>query len=190
MTLTMAHDADFCGDRLRLAAFLRAVENLPQRPARFRRPVDGDAQIQATKQASPAQHDQTRAIASLSSPASTAPQQKLSAFDAADSRLTASTASAEGTRTIALPVTPDADCHAQPSVNIDEDDSTVPHRRSDPLLLLRKGSRKSVKVSHSRRRAANLNAGLSGTRKRRRLPVKGLALVRTTTEDGLPQPSV
>lgn len=33
----MAHDADFAGDRLRLSAFLRIVQNLPQRPARCRR---------------------------------------------------------------------------------------------------------------------------------------------------------
>ena len=44
--LTMPQEADFCGDRLRLSAFLRVVGNgMPKRPTRFRRrvPVTDDS---------------------------------------------------------------------------------------------------------------------------------------------------
>ncbi|ORY09679.1 hypothetical protein BCR34DRAFT_602677 [Clohesyomyces aquaticus] len=33
----MAHHESFCGDRLRLTAFLRVIKGMPQRPSRFRR---------------------------------------------------------------------------------------------------------------------------------------------------------
>jgi hypothetical protein len=152
----MANEADFAGDRLRLSAFLRIVQNLPQRPARCRRrapsitvddhvpaPASNDAQtvsISATREISP----------SLDS------------------------GSEEDTHVpIRGEVLPETENER------DDDAPNSPPKQTAPIVYTPKAPQTDPRQHRP-----------SSTTRKRRLPVNELALVRTTTADGLPDRSV
>jgi hypothetical protein len=122
----MTAEADFCGDRLRLASFLRVVGNAPQRPLRFRRRIKQDERVDAVPSPQPGQPE----VAGMESPAAT----------------------------------------PNPT-------------RNDLTPVGKEALRDNAQTSEKPRKV--------NTRKKHRLPaVNGLALVRTTSEFGLPSPGV
>ena len=173
--LTMSQEADFCGGRLRLTAFLRVVgDGMPPRPTRFRRRPH-----------------------------------------AADNGLDVSTSREAGTTDTGEIITPDLGKRSNdtPTLGTPHLDSSV-HLTSEPEHPLPEsmvGSRdqrgghqesqtnqqsSSLQKTEKRTRitiTTNSSSKLCKTpsaRKKRRLPVNELALLRTTSSNGLPQPSV
>jgi hypothetical protein len=166
----MAGDTNFCDGRLRLTAFLRVMEHgLPQRPSRFKRRVPRAGEDYRGTAAT------DRAESGTVSKTSGNPEKSPSL--AADAGLN-------------LP-----HCPPPPAeVTIDES-NTIPDRtlteqrktKVDKARLLEMES-----IAHPRQANEHLTAGYSrpSSTRKRRLTVKGLALVRTTTSNGLPDPVV
>ncbi|KAF2473801.1 uncharacterized protein BDR25DRAFT_125267 [Lindgomyces ingoldianus] len=177
----MVHDESFCGDRLRMSSFLRVIANMPPRPARFRR-----HEKQADQQ-SHAMYDevglnqfeelkthkfssQNPALASHDS--STEVCDSLARLASAQSLLmVAGRAERSEAENGSAPDTGNG-VHKPSGAQ-----STAPRARKDHYSY----QTKTNKSKHASGRR-------SGTR-RRMLPVNELALVRTTTTDGLPDPS-
>ncbi|KAF3045727.1 hypothetical protein E8E11_006319 [Didymella keratinophila] len=170
----MTQEADFCGDRLRLSAFLRVVaEGLPQRPTRFRRRVvdpnhslDSSTQRDSSLLDAKSPSDQAPALEQypenailkvVRSPSLQAPE-----LAAEDLRF----ASQNGSN-------PQSDCSQREHVQHSPAQKQSVKRSSSPTTL--KPSQKPRKIS--------------STRKRGHLPVNELALLRTMSSDGLPLPS-
>lgn len=163
----MSRSADFCGDRLRLSAFLRVLgDGMPPRPTRCRRrlPLTNDSselpdqydispEVPVLPEAAIAGQPKKLSIAINSSP--------LSPYDSASTQgnvLTASTYCQEDQGTNPL--------HA-------------PSRFANSLFTEREGAL-----------PCKIPAKVAKNRRKRRLPVHQLALLRTTSSDGLPEPSV
>lgn len=193
---TMAHEAGFHGDRLRLASFLRIVNSIPQRPARFRRRADKPDQVTTTAGLSPAQHSQHE---STEAP---------SASPAVDPPLASRTAVSPNAETLS-----EADHHGSSVSNFSmPTDGMTSHRREcSPVVELDQGNgaedglardqpttslplppapkvRKLVYAPEKRKQSRPPRSLC--TRPRKQLPVKGLSLIRSTTEDGLPSRGV
>lgn len=172
----MTQEADFCGDRLRLSAFLRVVaDGMPERPTRFKRrfvgvdrsfdsqiqhdPGHGDAGSPPGQEAVQKQYpNNTTATHVIYSPSPQPPE-----IAASHLRLTTQTNSGSQRH-----------CKQSERVQLLEDQQHIRERESttamtEPLDISRK---------------------TSSTPKRRHLPVNELALLRTTSSDGLPLPSV
>ena len=189
----MAEKDDFCGDRLRLTAFLRIAEKMPRRPARFRRRLFEIEHKQAMERSSP----QLNAWADHSPRTSNIPDHQ--------------SPSTEATEGSILNTYRHASIASGPSTSLEEMDipsTRVPSHISGPprtSLDIRDlsaerppGSRhvrtpvrkRPVVYSAKTMKAPGSPRGVPSARQEKRLPVKGLALVRTLTEDGLPSPGV
>ncbi|KAF1846616.1 uncharacterized protein K460DRAFT_127088 [Cucurbitaria berberidis CBS 394.84] len=129
----MPHDANFAGDRLRLASFLRVMEKgMPQRPSRFKQRLQGVDQPDTSRPFSPGSLGLTNTVEEA--------------------------AIAKGTEAFQV---------------------------DDNQMLVVNGD---IVHGNPRSPASSKPRGVSSARKRH-LPVQELALLRTTTSDGLPEPS-
>lgn len=200
----MDHDANFVGDRLRLATFLRIVElEMPQRPSRFKRrlePVDIENHksdhLGSTHVESPTV--EARTYGETPGPTSTAPKsprresvQEPTHYQNTNTILE----DREATPRSPMPTGSVFNISRSPtSVNpcLGFEDSTSVQ---DKHGLVAKATNKGVKRQSGSAQVLKVEkayckaTGFTNTRKRR-LPVNGLALLRTTTTDGLPEPSV
>lgn len=181
----MAHAADFHGDKLRLSAFLRVLKKAPDRPKRLQR--DRRVSFQA---------DSGRAVGETYPPA------------------TDLVPSAEATRTGGLTTQCDTisehDAWIQPagslgSPKIDvstrtgsaselpelpEHTSPVAEDAHPGMPVAFPATKRRKIVYGARKKQSKPPMGVLNARKRHQLPEAGLALVRTSTEDGLPLPGV
>ncbi|KAJ4989146.1 hypothetical protein SVAN01_05408 [Stagonosporopsis vannaccii] len=169
----MLQTVDFCGDRLRLSAFLRIVgDGMPQRPTRFKRCLQDT--INDPKGSSSRRHNALCSSEQHNTdhrPARKSPPRDAFVFNTAQSPLPVPSLEDD-----LLPL----QCTVTDSFNRWRlGDSQLPNTKQQavqrrPLTMLKP-------TDHS-------SHGLD-TRKRRRLPVTELALLRTTSSDGLPHPS-
>ncbi|KAF2796727.1 hypothetical protein K505DRAFT_415573 [Melanomma pulvis-pyrius CBS 109.77] len=195
----MPRHENFSGDRLRLASFLRVVENIPEPPSRFRRRAqDSDGQhsteggniaIQSIQQqifASP--------LISAISEATEGPQHLevaelttgLPPDLSPNSPLRVSNANS------VVDVLPFISCDEyQPS-----DSHSVDHNPSEDGARQQVNPKPDSQMSRKNKVVYKSKAKKTGHRphgfpstRRRQLPINGLALVRTSTVDGLPEPS-
>lgn len=200
----MADNANFAGDRLRLASFLRVVgKGMPQRPSRFkRRPQDIVDRPYAYSSASPNRNNSASSNLNKSTGPST-----LSFTNKAETA-----GASKGTQNLHANVhqrsepamngdAANIDYHQQMpaelclSPNIDNtrhdagDSQSSSQPRLNPLPI--KNNRKKAQIRRVLKTKGTSNSprGTLCTRTRR-LSVNGLALLRTTTSDGLPAPSV
>jgi hypothetical protein len=190
----MGHDENFCGDRLRMTAFLRVVESVPERPSRFRRRLPEKNDEHQTGRSDitdgPSKFG-TLAVgpATLSCPSSAG------TTDPERSQEDSMHTPVSGTNDPAI--LPDDGQDPEESLALSEVRSTATGSQSllqngnnewDSTTLHSPSKRVSVYASSAKKTDARANRA-SDTRKRR-LPVNELPLVRTTTEDGLPDRSV
>lgn len=165
----MADDANFCGGQLRLTTFLRVVEHdLPQRPSRLKRRVPFAGE----------EHRRTTATEIRES-------DKVSLTPGSPKE--SPSLAADGERD--LPHSP-----APLELNINESNA-IPGRafteqRKSKVNKAR--LRKKDTIAHPRRANEPRSAGhpRPSTTRKRRSPVQGLALVRITDSNGLPDPVV
>jgi hypothetical protein len=209
----MAHGANFVGNRLRLSAFLLCVEQraIPNRPSRFTRPPQTLEANDSRVPIYPRMHcDVPARDACNESPALAS---RLSAKTG-----TISSDVDEKTAIVDVPQQSAVEDGQQPVLDsltnappiFDTVRSSTPDLRSSQFSTNEQGSRdipeqhkyhiepKSFSLSKTNASIAASNVvdktsgnikGLASTRKRR-LPVHELALLRTTTLDGLPLPGV
>ena len=149
----MADDANFCGGRLRLAAFLRVVENdMPQRPSRFKR------RVPLVEEMPRELNHNLVGIADFS----------VATNDYDNPRLSTPTDS-----------------------NLNSDDPDAGTNKGRPTTKPTKQARQKSGVAHtSRAKGSSSKSHKPSSTRKRWLPVNSLALLRTTTSDGLPEPSV
>lgn len=167
----MTQEADFCGNRLRLSAFLRVADGMPQRPTRFRhRLVDTSHSLDSSNQRCasfvgvrrPSDQDSASAQSLETLNVAHSPTSQTPVFGAEDLRSTCQRNK------------PHSDCSQREGVRcIPVQDQPI---KRLPSLGNIEPTRKPRKIS--------------STRKRWHLPVNELALLRTTSTDGLPLPSV
>jgi hypothetical protein len=183
----MPDDANFCDGRLRLTAFLRVVANgMPPRPSRFKRRVP----LEQTSHDNSALQEPLRLkdwLEDLPSPTS-------SRTPRPDTEAESEVPSAQDTDfNVTRPPTP-MRLHVYPYSGIrlgvgssngqsDHEQRTTAHAILQAFTDERAVQARKIKIKPSRPPKA------IDTRKRP-LPTTGLALVRTTTSDGLPNPSV
>lgn len=156
----MAHEADFCGDRLRLSAFLRVADGVPKRPTRFKRrtrPVEAD---EASRREQSAPTDNSLVGRHFHGEFLTS----LSVFDTSSS------------------ATPDEALLGAVRDSRSQRDRGRPDSIQITSILQAKKCAAAKSPSKIRK--------TSSARRRRRLPVNELVLLRTTSSDGLPRPSV
>ena len=170
--LTMPQEADFCGDRLRLSAFLRVVGNgMPKRPTRFRRrvPVTDDS-------LEPSTHFETTQEASTDAKTVFGKcLTKVPNVDPASSRVPEQPNSMSDN----LFTAPETDNEGGAGFETHEDVEFV---KLPPRLKERNPTAKTLTSKEPLK--------VSKHQRKRRLPVNKLALLRTTSSDGLPLPSV
>jgi hypothetical protein len=168
----MADDANFVGGRLRLAAFLRTVEtDMPQRPSRFKRRLPSKHFAREPDSAEiPRIGDDV--LPDIS--------------EQGRSRGAAEEAPTPGTE-FDLPRSGVADVVAGKH---DGSDSACAKRQytSAKTEKRTKNTKQVARVTMLKKQFGVFHKS-SDTRKRR-LPVNGLALLRTTISDGLPEPGV
>jgi hypothetical protein len=173
----MADDANFVGGRLRLAAFLRTVEDdVPQRPSRFKRRLSSKHFVREPDSAEiPCIGDDVLPDVS---------EQDRSRGAAGG--VSAEEAPIPGTE-FDLPRSGAADVVAGKH---DGSDSACAKRQYSSAKTEKrtKNTKQVARVAKLKKQSSVLHKS-SDTRKRR-LPVNGLALLRTTTSDGLPEPGV
>jgi hypothetical protein len=206
--LTMTHDANFVDNRLRLTAFLRVVEEgIPPRPSRFRRRI----QMPDETAEPPVATSQSQTNQVLLAPE--AHQEPPISGSASPIALRSIAAAAEKRVVIGVEVgvwnEDETEYRLQPGSIYDVplsptstrsspasgDDQDVYERQSP--VQRQPDTSGSAKFAHQAgtavpvkvKKASRKPLGSSSTRKRR-LPVNELALLRTTTSDGLPQPGV
>lgn len=161
----MSPEADFCDGRLRLQAFLRVAEDgMPARPTRFRR--RGRAIVKDIEALSQLHHGRADNIVTLSRQ------------DASNQ------SSGNASVDIAHSLTPEASLIGSGGGH--PGDCEQPQRVQHPLNQQAEGRVHATIALTSPTKYPNA----SSTRRRRQIPVNGLALLRTTSSDGLPQPSV
>jgi hypothetical protein len=171
----MTQEADFCGDRLRLSALLRVVgEGMPQRPTRFRRRlVDPNNSLDSSNQRD----------SGLPVPKSPSDPDPALEQCSENTILTV-------VRSLVLqsPELEAEDLHSA------SQKGSIPQRDCDQCEHVQQSpvQKQSVKRSSNRTtmKPTQEPRKISSTRKRRHLPVNELALLRTTSSDGLPLPSV
>jgi hypothetical protein len=170
--LTMPQKADFCGDRLRLLAFLRVIgTDMPKQPTRFRRRVPvTDNSLE------PSTHLETTQEASTS--AETVSGESLTKVP---------DVYPAGSRVTEQPISMSDNLFTAPEIGnefgagFDSHDVQIvkllpPLKERNPTISKTLTSKEPPKVSKHRRK--------------RRLAVNELVLLRTTSSDGLPPPSV
>jgi hypothetical protein len=195
------HDANFVDNRLRLAAFLRVVkQGMPPRPSRFKRRIQvpdeqsaslvtaAISQIDQVLPATEADHDpSTRDSACLDVASATAAVdvgyfgddetgyrvQPISIYHIPLSR----------TPTVTRPTPANDD-----DQEVQQSQSPV-QRQSYTTLSVKFRRKAGTAITTKAKKAPAKPRGSSNTRKRR-LPVNELALLRTTTSDGLPPAGV
>lgn len=168
----MLHEADFCGDRLRLEAFLRVVDDgLPERPTRFRRRLraaEDDGEGSKCRESDgtdsvvgPSRQDKFVNEGTVFDMVSLTRSEQLLYVPEEPLPNAANDDGCQGIR--------EQSERAHPShrVRVDENEAGTTVTKS------------SIKTSKT-----------SSTRKRRRLHVNDLTLVRTVSSTGLPQLSV
>ena len=171
--LTMPQEADFCGDRLRLSAFLRVVGNgMPKPPKRFRRRV-----LVTDNSLEPSTHLETTQEATTGA-------KKVSGellirvpdVDPAGSQVPEQPSSMSGILFTAPEIGTEggAESESQEDVRVVEMLPRLEER--NPIIAKTPMSKEPYKAPKHRRK--------------RRMPVNELALLRTTSSDGLPLPSV
>lgn len=176
----MSQEADFCGDRLRLSAFLRVVgDGMPPRLARFRRRLraaEYGHDVSTARDNIP--HDNGATI-TLSLTGSTKRERSVdpSALDVFNSSSFGRPTSEADDPLFKGNIESEAQQGGLQQPGFDEQAITL--RKADERTSVT-----STTVSLSKLRKT------SSARKERRLPVNELALSRTTSSDGLPQPSV
>ena len=189
----MTDGSDFCGERLRLTALLRTAEKMPRRPARFRRRWAEAEQNQATKN-SPLTMDVP--IDYTISTACTKSRLGLTSEPTEESVLDdlPRDASASGSH---LPPSERGSSGTVIAPRISNPDRASANMRDAPkgrpLALLHvptpRGKMRCAKAT-KQKKPNGFSRGPSNARKEKRFPVKELALVRTSTENGLPSPGV
>ncbi|KZM23971.1 uncharacterized protein EKO05_0009264 [Ascochyta rabiei] len=173
----MSHGADFCGDRLRLPAFLRVVDDgLPKRPTRLRRrlPAVGNG-FEASS------HDRPDHTDSAIDSAAKAAYQGYS-DDVLLLGIERSTTSGQP-----LPAREELSLFVADKSAYQRDREHI-----EPVLLTSDQpteKRASVKSLTTDTKVPNKPCKALSTQKRRQLPLNELNLMRSTSSDGLPQPS-
>jgi hypothetical protein len=183
----MADDANFCGGRLRLTAFLRVVENgIPPRPSRFKRRV---ALVEESSQ------DPVRLELSCTENTTNVQDAPVSdrSYEAG-----AEVLSEVPPRTCSefdIPRSP-TPTHARPCLGLDEHFDFVSNMQAgtteqrSPIHTIKQARAENADVHIQKDEATSGGCQRPSDTRKRRLPVNGLALLRTTTLDGLPKPSV
>lgn len=168
----MTREADLCGDRLRLSAFLRVVDGMPQRPTRLRRRlVESSHHLDSLSQGDSGLTD-ARSLSDQESALGQYPK----ILDVVRSPVLQTPELAAKDRQSAhqIGTKPQSDCSQREAGQ---------HAGVKKRSAKRSTNSTPTKPSQKPRR-------ISSTRKRRQLPVDELALLRTTSSDGLPLPSV
>jgi hypothetical protein len=170
--LTMPQEADFYGNRLWLSAFLRVVGNgIPKRPIRFRR------RIPVTDNIEPSTHLETTQEASTGAKTvSGEPFTKVPDVDSAGSRVREQPNSMTDTLFTAPEITNESGAGFESYEDVQIVEMLPRLKERNPTIAKTPKSKEPLKASKHRRK--------------RRLPVNELALLRTTSSDGLPLPSV
>jgi hypothetical protein len=202
----MAHDANFVGNRLRLSAFLQCVEHgeMPARPLRFRqRRQILDMSFSALAPGPSRAHCSPPLLKAYNeSPvlASKSPAEagavKSNAHDEAATTDRPLHTNVKGPMnapsTYDIPCSPTADLNSTPSSIDDRDSRNSPVTEQcslEPRSFLLFERHATCALPTTVEKAPGNTTGLLSARNRR-LPVHELALLRTTTLDGLPLPSV
>lgn len=168
----MTQEADFCGERLRLSAFLRVADCMPQRPTRFRRRlVDSNYCLDSSNQ-------RNCSLIDVRSPSDQDPalEQDPEILNLARSpSLQTPELAAEDLRS-------PYQSRSKPQSDFNEHEG-IQHSLVQRPSAKRSSNPTTIESSQKLRK-------ISSTRKRRRLPVNELALLRTTFSYGLPLPIV
>jgi len=183
----MSHDANFNGDRLRLASFLRAVENIPQRPSRFKHRKSLTDRKAVTVQPSSPRNNVFHSGLNMFEPLDAPPCRDTD--DAGFPPNPPSRTPTEITHTEGL---------MAPGGAIEQEDpDTFEHTASGHCTQqqldthsAQQASKKGIAVYKCKANKAQPQPQGDSSTRRRQLPVNGLALVRASTVDGLPEPSV
>jgi hypothetical protein len=200
------NDANFCNGRLRLATFLRVVDSdMLQRPRRFRKRVPLCDEEPAEVNGGPVQaHECSAATMSAQVDSPVSRRTSLDNGDAPDEaqshgETAADTLPSDGhvapSSEYDIPRSPtpirptvDRDNGGETAIGPDGEMEIVDDQTSTetPKRVRKKAAVAQISFT---RKAPRESQEFSSTRKRR-LPVLGLALLRTTTSDGLPEPGV
>ena len=191
----MAHEDNFCGDRLRIAAFLRSVQGIPKRPSRFRKhPLNNDDDKQHAGSAglgSGHQHSQDASGRLTSGDQAATRPTFLQPLEPETTNDVSSPASASATVTYQSDDLPALHESPAPSeATNEENDTQIFHSNDTQGSPLPKSSTKNVIVYTSQAKKRDVRSNEASSTRKRRLPVNELPLVRTTTENGLPDRSV
>jgi hypothetical protein len=189
------NDANFSGNRLRLTAFLRVVGNVPLRPSRLRRRIQHfEPHTEESHQLITEDIHRNDATVDLnaSKSVSDGPQDTTTSQEGGnDNSITiAPTDVYEIPRspTQEAPLLTPSDKH---SIELNGSDRNVTGRNAAPSSRNEQtGSKFAVMRTPRPIETSASAAKSSGSRKRRLPPVNALALLRTSTSDGLPEPSV
>lgn len=190
----MAHETNFCGDRLRMSAFLRVMEyGIPPRPRRFRHrvqvveePAYESYSVTTDQTFSPMVISSEQSIHNIPHPLTTeASTPNAEANHVRHSSLSNAPAiDADSIHEIQYLPAP-AEPYRGP-VKDNHLESARPLQQHSNILTFNRYQQGPETNAH---KTPSKPYGSSIIRKRR-LPVTGLALLRTTTSDGLPAPSV
>jgi hypothetical protein len=183
----MTDDANFCNGRLRLTAFLRVVEDgMPPRPSRFKRRVPfGGSSPQDSAFSEPV-HTEACPEYLKHSTVTQASGLNMEVTPGVPSAPDVQFDMPRSPTPTQLYVCPGSSKHLRLGSSDEESASerqTVAHAIPQATTDQQAVHASKVRIESSRPQKS------TDTRKRR-LPVTGLALVRTTTSDGLPDPSV
>lgn len=185
MAAVASADANFHHGRLRLSIFLRAVEqsDMPQRPSRFRRRFKASDESSRELNDRPVQdgdHQEPGTCALIDSPSpihSPAPSDPIATVSDKATHVPNSLEDRLET----------SDDHADVADDIAE---RLTGLSEPPSIQNTPRTRKQLEVTtSSKTRVYKAHSDSSSTRKRR-LPVNCLALLRTSTLEGLPEPGV
>jgi hypothetical protein len=183
----MVDNTNFCDGRLRLTAFLRVVENgMPPRPSRFKRRVP-------LEETSPQDSAFSEAVYTEESPEDL-PNSTSSRTSGPNTDATSEVPSAQKTdlevtcslTPMRLRVYPDSYRHLGAGSSNEESDCEQP----TAIHAISQASTYELAVPVSKVKTKSSRPSKATDTRKRRLPTTGLALVRTTTSDGLPDPSV
>ncbi|KAF2188230.1 hypothetical protein K469DRAFT_91965 [Zopfia rhizophila CBS 207.26] len=192
----MAHNEDFCGDRLRLTAFLRVIENMPRRPSRFHKRLRSSNQqtdksqkddsapsghAQSSVSLFLAQSDESLALSEVE--LVTSPLERRSSGGKAHDSYT----NEYPNDPVSLP--PEEDIGKSVGDHIDDTATMETTDLREPPITKSRKRKGLVLYKVNTKPQDDASIKVTGGHKRR-LPVNGLALVRTSTADGLPDRAV
>ncbi|KAF2032593.1 hypothetical protein EK21DRAFT_86912 [Setomelanomma holmii] len=207
----MDDDVNFCGGRLRLAAFLRVVEKgIPERPARFKRRVPWVDQTASRAEDDVPAFDHVLPAASLSQ---TNERTESISRDLSEEHITDSSNHVREVVCLEVGVDPHPNSAKHPDFEYDVPRSPTPTNISlphgdYPHMGSTEESCNESDCANTRTAASTIPSNLNVTKlqttkvqrgsgksqkpssaRKRRLRVRSLALLRTSTTDGLPSPS-